>query len=116
MICVNPIILQLTGAQNIRAPCISVKNILGNISGTYNVSESLMLDTVRGYVALQISIVGRSSNHDSTINASITLVKLTGRGSPTQVTLDTGEQYAYSLTSSKEMDSNMNLVVTSTLR
>lgn len=45
---------QLIGAQNIQASCISVKNILGNITGTYNASESLIIDTVRGYMVLQI--------------------------------------------------------------
>ncbi|KAJ3568857.1 hypothetical protein NP233_g5439 [Leucocoprinus birnbaumii] len=59
---------------NIQAPCISVKSTLGDISGTYNASESLVLDTIRG-----------------NINASITLVKAVDHTPPTQMSLDTGD-------------------------
>jgi len=69
MICVNLIINQLTGAQNIRASCILVKNRLGNISGTYNASESLIIDTVRGYMVLRI--LRKSTHHISIVLSTL---------------------------------------------
>ncbi|KAF9454026.1 hypothetical protein P691DRAFT_657243 [Macrolepiota fuliginosa MF-IS2] len=59
----------------IRAPRISVKNMLGDISGTFNVSESLCVDTIKG-----------------SINTTITLVKPTSRPTPTTLTIDNGDR------------------------
>ncbi|KXN91055.1 hypothetical protein AN958_03122 [Leucoagaricus sp. SymC.cos] len=60
---------------NLRAPCISVKSVVGDIIGTFNASGSLLLDTIRG-----------------DINASITLVKASPHSSPTSMSLDTGDR------------------------
>lgn len=38
----------LTPVQGIQAPRISVKNMLADISGTFNASESLCIDTIKG--------------------------------------------------------------------
>jgi len=57
-----------------------------------------------------------SSHLNSAINASITLLKSPSRMSPTQLSLDTGAWYAYSLTSPKKMDSDVTLSVTSMLK
>ncbi|KAF9010510.1 hypothetical protein BDQ17DRAFT_1346349 [Cyathus striatus] len=57
----------------LRAPQITVKNLLASIKGTYNVTDTLTLDTLKG-----------------AINANITLAKPPARLKPTYLNLDTG--------------------------
>ncbi|KAF8639545.1 hypothetical protein AX17_001450 [Amanita inopinata Kibby_2008] len=62
--------------QSLRAPVVGVRNMRGGIIGNFNVSESLILDTING-----------------PITTNITLVQGPSVRSPTVVALDTGNSH-----------------------
>jgi len=79
----------------------------------FGITDNRYSQRVHGFTN---SMKKHSSHPDSAINASITLLKSPGRMSPTQLSLDTGDWYACSLTSPKKMDSDVTLTVISMLK
>ncbi|KAJ2922725.1 hypothetical protein H1R20_g14367, partial [Candolleomyces eurysporus] len=70
---------------------ISVKNVLANVQGSFNVTDRLTLDTVRGWgFQCTDSFVQTTYSHDRAISANIILTQTPSCLQPSFLSMDTG--------------------------
>lgn len=74
-----------------KAPTIAIRNSYGSIHGVFRASESLNLDSIKGYVICILAYLWSSPQPSSSIITNVTLAGDPNRTTPTYLTLDTGD-------------------------